>query len=180
MTQIDKLNPINLSKAQPPIIFAAANAKFLSQFPDGSDELWSADIKACRHGVLCEVFEGILFVESTRSGHGTAHIFGIEFADGYPKGVNPALAVKQQAFIEFLRRENAKDDEVLGWTRKLFTGHEYATEGKATAVYLAVRESKLYIGVGYRNEAGEYELVAVESESWVEAAGLSFDELGKD
>jgi len=90
------------------------------------------------------------------------------------------LAAKQQAFIEFLRGENAKDDEVLGWTRKLFTGHEYAAEGKATAAYLAVRESKLHIGVGYRNDAGEYELVAVESESWVEAAGLPFDELGKD
>lgn len=179
MPQLDELNPINLSKAQPPVTFAAANARFLSQFPDGADELWSADIKACCPGILCEVFEGILFVESTRSGQGTAHIYGIEFEDGYPKGFNPALAAKQQAFIEFLRSENAKDDEVLGWTRKLFTGHEYATQGKATAAYLAVRKSKLHIGVGYRNDAGEYELVAVESESWVEAAGLSFDELGK-
>jgi hypothetical protein len=180
MPQIDELNPINLSKAQPPLTFAAANVRFLSRFPDGADELWSADIKACRHGTLCEVFDAILFVESTRSGHGTAHIFGIEFEDGYPKGLNPALAGKQQAFIEFLRGENAKDDGVLGWTRKLFTGHEYAAEGKATAAYLAVRESKLHIGVGYRNDAGGYELVAVDSESWVEAAGLSFDELGKD
>lgn len=46
--------------------------------------------------------------------------------------------------------------------------------------YLGVRESKLHIGVGYRNDAGEYELVAVETESWVEAAGLSYDELRKD
>lgn len=180
MVQLDELNPINLSKAQPPITFAATNARVLSQFPDGSDELWSADIKACRHGVQCEVFEGVLFVESTWSGHGTAHVFGIEFEDGYPKGLNPALAGKQQAFIEFLRGENAKDDEVLGWTRKLFTGHEYAAEGKATAAYLAVRESKLQIGVGYRNDAGEYELVAIESKSWVDATGVPFDELGKD
>lgn len=180
MPQLNELNPLNLSKAQSPITFAAANARFLSQFPDGADELWSADIKACRHGALCEVFEGILFVESTRSGHGTAHIFGIEFEDGYPKGLNPVLATRQQAFIEFLRGENAKDDEVLGLTRKFFTGHEYAAEGKATAAYLAVRESKLHIGVGYRNDAGEYELAAVESESWVEAAGLPFDELGQD
>jgi hypothetical protein len=68
MPQLDELNPINLSKAQPPIAFAAANVRFLSQFSDGTDELWSADIKACRHGTLCEVFEGILFVESSRSG----------------------------------------------------------------------------------------------------------------
>ena len=180
MHTLDDLAPPDLSKVQPPITFAAANVRFLGKFPDGDDELWSADLKACRHGVLCEVFEGILFVESTRSGHGTAHIFGIEFEDGYPKGLNPALATKQQAFIEFLRDQNAKDDEVLGWTRKLFTGHEYAAEGKATAAYLAVRASKLHIGVGFRNDAGEYELVAVESESWVEATGLPFDELLKD
>lgn len=39
MPQLGELNPINLSKAQPPITFAAANARFLSQFPDGADEL---------------------------------------------------------------------------------------------------------------------------------------------
>lgn len=180
MQTLDDLQPLNLSKAQPPVAFAAANVRFLSKFPDGPDELWSADIKACRHGVMCEVFEDILFVESTRSGHGTAHIFGIEFEDGRPRNFNAERAAKQQAFIDFLRAENAKDNEVLGWTRKVFTGHEYAAEGKATAAYLAVRESKLHIGVGYRNDAGEYELLAVESESWVDATGLPFDELGKD
>ncbi len=163
MPQLNDLNPKNPSKAQPPLTFTAANAKFLTQFPDGPDELWSADITACRHGTLCEVYKGILFVESTGSDHGTVHIFGIEFEDGYPKGPNPEVAGKQQAFIEFLRGENAKDDEALGWTRKLFTGHEYAAEGKATAAYLAVRELKFHIGVGYRNDAGEYKLVAVES-----------------
>lgn len=180
MPQRDELNPINLSNAQPPITFAAANAYFLSQLPEDAVELWSTDIKASRHGTLCEVSEGILFVESTRSGHGTAHIFGIQLEDGYLKGLNPALAAKQQAFIEFLRGENAKNDEVLGWPRKLFTGQEYAAEGKATAAYLAVRESKRHIGVGYRTVTGEYEQGTVESESWVEAAGLPFDELGKD
>ncbi len=119
MPQLNELNPINLSKAQPPLTFAAANVRFLSQSTDGADDLWSADIKACRHG--------------------TAHIFGIEFEDGYPKGLNPALGA-----------------------------------------YLAVRESKLHIGVGDRNDAGEYELVPVEPESWIEAAGLSFDKLGKN
>jgi len=132
MTQLDELNPINLSKAQPPITFAADNARFLSQFPDGSDKLWSADIKACRYGALCEVFEGILFVESTRSGHGTAHIFGIEFEDGYPKGLNPALAAKQQAFIEFLCGENAKDDAVLGWAGLGWAGRASSSPATST------------------------------------------------
>lgn len=69
---------------------------------------------------------------------------------------------------------------MLGWTRKLFAGHEYACEGKATAAYLAARESKLHIGVGYCNDAGEYELVALESESWVDAASLSFGEMDRN
>lgn len=179
---IDESKPMNLSKAQPPIAFAATNAKFHSKFPDGSDELWSADIKASRHGMLCEVFKSIFFVESSRSEQGTAHIFGIEFEDGYPKSFNPALADKQQAFIRFLRDENAKDDGVMGWTRKIFTGHEYACEGKATAAYLATRDTKLNMGVGYRNDDGEYQLEAVDSEEWLENARaiLPFDELGRD
>lgn len=168
---IDELQPMNINKAQPPITFAATNTKFLSKFPDGSDELWSADIKACRHGVQYEVFEGILFVESTQANQGTAYIYGIEFEDSYPKSFNPVLASKQQAFIKFLRDENAKDDEAFGWARKLFTGHEYACEGKVTAAYLAVRDTKLNIGVGYRNDEGKYELIQFDPEEDIGQAG---------
>jgi hypothetical protein len=173
------LQTMSIGKTQPPIAFAATNVKFLSQFPDGHDELWSADIKACRYGEQCDVFEGVLFVESKTQSQETVHLFGIEFEDGYPRDFNPSLATKQQAFIEFLRGENAKDDEALGLLRKIFTGHEYACEGKATAAYLAVRGKEMNMGVGYRNDEGEYELIAVESTSWVEAGGLSFGELGK-
>ncbi|AXW48538.1 hypothetical protein CJO91_13055 [Ralstonia solanacearum] len=49
-------------RTRPPITLEAANARILTLFPDCADELWSADIKACRHGVMCEVFVGILFV----------------------------------------------------------------------------------------------------------------------
>ena len=179
---IDETNPINIGKAQPPIAFAASNPEFRSKFPDGSDELWSVHIKAVRQGIFCEVFEDIFFVESSTGDQGTAHIFGIEFEDGYPKGFNAAWADKQQAFIQFLLDENAKDDEALGWTRKLFTGHEYACVGKATAAYLATRDRKLNMGVGYRNNDGEYELAAVDSEDWIQnaRATLPFDELGND
>ena len=64
---------MNLSAVRPPIAFAAKNARFVSNFPQGSDELWMADLKACRHDVQCEVFEDILFVES----NGTAFVYGI-------------------------------------------------------------------------------------------------------
>ena len=76
----------------------------------------------------------------------------------------------------YLRVENG----VIVKASSFSQGCGYCRACAATAAYLAVRESKLHIGVGYRNDAGEYELVAVESESWVEAAGLPFDELGKD
>ncbi len=179
MIQFDELKPVNLSAAKPSIAFSAANPKFLTTFPDGSDQLWSANIKACRHGVQCDVFEGVLFVESNDA----TFIYGIEFEDGYPKGLKPELAAKQQAFIQFLRDENAKDDEVLGWTALVFTGHEYASEGKATAAYLAVRDKALNMGIGYRNADGKYELVGIDpAEGWLESARsiVPFDELGKD
>jgi len=103
---------MNLSAIRPPIAFAAKNARFVSNFPQGPDELWMADLKACRHDVQCEVFEDILFVES----NGTAFIYGVEFEDGYPKGLKPDLALKQQSFIQFLRDETRRDNDALGLT----------------------------------------------------------------
>ncbi len=34
-----------MSEIKPPIVFAAKDAKFVSTFPDGSDQLWKADVK---------------------------------------------------------------------------------------------------------------------------------------
>lgn len=50
MSEMNDLN-MNLSAVRPPIAFAAKNARFVSNFPQGSDELWMADLKACRHDV---------------------------------------------------------------------------------------------------------------------------------
>lgn len=178
MSDMKHLN-MNLSAVRPPIAFAAKNARFVSNFPQGPDELWMADLKACRHDVQCEVFEDILFVES----NGTALIYGIEFEDGYPKGLKPELALKQQSFISFLRHETRRDNDALGLTALIFTGHEYSTEGKASAAYIAARDTALLMGVGYRNNDGKYELIALdpEEDSWLESARsiLPFDELGQ-
>ena len=138
-----------------------------------------ADLKACRHGVPCEVFEDILFVES----NGTAFIYGIEFEDGYPKGLKPELALKQQSFIQFLRDETRRDNDALGLTALIFTGHEYATESMATAAYIAARETVLVMGVGYRDNGGKYDLISLDAseDGWLESARstLPFDELGQ-
>lgn len=176
------LNNINLHKVQLPIGIAAANIKRLTVLPNGEDELWSADIKVHRHNALCEVFEGILFVESTRSGYGTVAICGIESEDGYPKGLPATIATHQQAFITFLRAENAKDDAVFGIASKAFIGNEYAAEGKATAAYLVMRDKNLYMGLGYQTDTGEYDLIAIDpnENGWLEGARatLPFDQLG--
>lgn len=135
-------------------------------------------MKACRHGVQCAVFEEVLFVES----NGTAFIYGIEFEDGYPKGLNAELAEKQRAFIQFLREETRLRNQAVGVLSALFSGHEYSCEGKATAAYIAARETSLMMGIGYRSAEGEYELIAIdpEKDSWLESARgtLPFDELG--
>ena len=176
MSDMNHLN-MNVGAVRPPIAFAAKNARFVSNFPQGSDELWMADLKACRHDVQCEVFEDILFVES----NGTAFIYGIEFEDGCPKGLKPELALKQQSFIQFLRDETRRDNDALGLAALIFTGHEYSTEGKATAAYIAARNTSLVMGVGYRNNDGKYELIGIdpEEDSWLESARsiLPFDEL---
>lgn len=168
---------MNFGAVRPPIAFAAKNARFVSNFPDGPDELWMADLKACRHDVQCEVFEDILFVES----NGMAFVYGIEFEDEYPKDLLPELALKQQSFIQFLRDETRRDNDALGLAALIFTGHEYSTEGKATAAYIAARGASLVMGVGYRNNDGKYELIGLdpEEDSWLESARsiLPFDEL---
>ncbi|GAB7535759.1 hypothetical protein [Burkholderia sp. 3C] len=168
----------NMTVIKPPIAFAVNATKFMSAFPTGSDQLWAADVKACRHAFQCDVFEDVLFVES----NGTAFIFGVEFEDGYPRGLRADLAEKQQAFIRFLRAETQQDNEALGPISAVFSGHEYSSEGKATAAYIVARGERLTMGVGYRNDAGEYELIGIdpEEDSWLEGARrtLSFDELG--
>lgn len=166
-----------VNELRPPIVFAATSARFVRGFPEGPDELWIADMKAFRCDAQCEIFTSVLFVESA----GTAFIYGIEFEDGYPIGLKPeALAFKQQAFIRFLRDETQRENDSIGLLAGLFTGHEYSSEGKATAAYVAARGVPLVMGIGYRNNDGTYELISIDpqEDGWLDSAG-SFDELGQ-
>lgn len=170
----------NLNAVRPPIAFAAKNVRFVSNFPQGPQKLWMADLKACRHEVQCEVFKDILFVEE----EGTAFIYGIESEDGCPKEFYPVEAVlKQQSFIEFLRRETLLDNTGLGGLHVIFGGHEYSTEGKATAAYIAARGASLMMGVGYMDNSGKYQRIALDpqEDGFLECArnARSFDELGR-
>lgn len=124
------------------------------------------------------MFEDVLFVESG----GLAYIYGMEFEDGYPQGLEAARARRQQAFIGFLRAQTRQRNEFFGALAALFSGHEYSAEGKATAAYIAARGVSLNMGVGYRDAGGLYRLVALdpEEDGWLEAAQAtrSFDEMG--
>ena len=142
-----------------PIVFSATNTRFIANFPNDSAEVWSADITASRSGGDTNVFESILFVETDA----TASIYGAECKDGRPEFLRADLAARQQQFIAFLREETATDNRTLGPIRKIFTGHQYSSELKATGAYVASRDSKLDIGVGFRDEEGGYTLLAVPS-----------------
>lgn len=140
-----------------PIVFVAANIRFVANFPNDPAEVWSADVTASRSGSATEVFDSVLFVETDA----TASIYGAECEDGRPQFLRDDLATRQQQFIEFLRQETASDNSTLGPMHVIFTGHEYSCELKATRAYLEARSSALEIGVGYHNSNGEYVLLAV-------------------
>ncbi|WP_305746977.1 hypothetical protein [Acidovorax sp. A1169] len=142
-----------------PIVFSASNPRFVANFPDDHAQVWSADITAGRTGGDSQVFESIFFVED----EATISIYGVEYEDGRPPYLRDDLAAKQQHFIAFLREETATDNRTLGPIRKIFTGHQYSSELKATGAYVASRDSKLDIGVGFRDEEGGYTLLAVPS-----------------
>lgn len=140
-----------------PIVFSAANIRFIANFPSDPAEVWSADVTASRSGGETNFFESILFVETDA----TASIYGAESEDGCPEFLREDLATKQQEFIAFLREETAADNATLGPMRMAFSGHEYSSELKATRAYLTARSSGLGMGVGYLNAEGEYVLMAI-------------------
>lgn len=93
----------------------------------------------------------------------------MEHADGKPVGFRSDFAASQQLFIQFLRAENARDDEFLGWTSKLFAGSQYAVLYKATAAFLASRSVPANIGVGFVDESGKYQMLILEAERQADA-----------
>lgn len=161
--------------AQPPMTFIVNEAKLQSRFPGSRDELWSARVTAERAGVFCQVFENILFVESGE----TAYLYGIEEADGRPKGLRSDLAIAQQEFIAFVRSQTSRDNATLGLIANVFGDHECACEGRVTAAYIIDRNVPMDMGIGYWSKAGVYERVRIaKSDEWFEIAriGLPFDE----
>lgn len=172
----------NIWIPQPPMAFSAKNLIFLENVTSQHGQtasVWKADVKACRYGVSCEVFEGVQFVEY---GDVTL-IWGLEDEDGYPHGLEGHYeALKQQMFIKFLRSATKEDCLSLGDVCHIFKGHEYSNEGKATAAYMAARGTSARMGIGYFRDSGEFDLIAEDPEEfgWIDNARntLAFDELG--
>lgn len=128
-----------------PLLVRANNAIFLMDFPTGAEKLYASDLEVRRGKSQPQFFPSILFAE----GPSVAIIYGVEFEDGYPTGLARDFALKQQAFIHFLRRQNGINEELLGSTYRLFSSSQYSSELVATRAYLAARKSPLDAGVGY-------------------------------
>lgn len=141
-----------------PLLVTASNARFLMDFPDGSERLCAADLEVRRGNAFLQRFDGILFVE----GGSLALIYGVECEDGYPNGLARALALAQQEFIQFLRHQNYENMKLLGPLARVFSSHAYSSELLVTRAYLNARDSKLDAGVGYLDEAtSKYVLLRV-------------------
>lgn len=161
-----------------PIAFAAANCYRVATAPNGTEEYWSADIKAVRPGVFSEIFHGVLFVEKPGE---MVFLAGIESPDGVDRHIRSDAAMKQSAFINFLRAENERENATLGVLALVFQGHEYATVGKATAAYLAAKGLAHPFGVGFMDSDGEYQLLQIvpgDESGFDGNAYLPFDQLG--
>lgn len=159
-----------------PIAFGVKTPQRVMALPNGGGDLWSAHVKAVRRGQFSKVFHNVLFVES----RDTAYVFGIEVPDARPSGLPLNLADQQQLFIQFLRDQTHEDTRALGMLAKVFQGHEYGCEAATTAAYVVARNVSLNLGVGYRTESGEYELVGIHhNDDLVAHARLAvpFDEL---
>ena len=75
------------------------------------------------------------------------------------------LGDNQSEFIYFLRGETARDASLLGPLAGLFMGHRYSCELRATAAYLALRDSSLLAGVGFHDTDGYYTFLSVDPET---------------
>ena len=139
----------------PPMVFAAKDAVRLHDWANGS--LWKATIMAYRLDEQPRVFEGIHFF----SGGSLAGIMGIESETGYPADLHPEAAIRQQAFIEFLRKERLRDVESMGWISRIFEGWEYSVEAKATAAFMVLCEGLTDVAVGYHDDHGKYQRVRI-------------------
>lgn len=159
-----------------PIIFSVKVAHHVVTLPDKCGELWAADVKAVRPGHLYKLFAEILFVESRNN----AYVLGIEHQDGRPTKLPKHLANKQQEFVLFLREQTNEEAKALGLLAKFFYWHQYLCEAAATASYVVARDAPLNIGIGYKNESGSYDLIAVDqTDELINNARLTvpFDEL---
>ncbi|CAN7710491.1 hypothetical protein LJR066_005815 [Acidovorax sp. LjRoot66] len=156
-----RLDSLDLIDDTAPLVAEVNLPRFVAKFPRSDEELWVADVEVSRSESLIQRFEAIFFVE----GSGLVSIFGIGSPDGYPHGLASDLALEQQAFITFLRGENARMERAVGQVLRIFSTHLYYSELTVTKAYLAARDSSLDAGVGYHDpESGAYVTHLVETD----------------
>ena len=140
-----------------PLAIRATNARFVADFSDGPEKLFSCDFSTSRCATVNRTFEGILVIEEPTA----ALIYGIEDADGYPTGLAPLYASKQQAFIEYLRGENFNNEKIFGPVVRAFSSFGYSSELLATRAYIAARKVVLDAVVGTYDQQNRYHLLVL-------------------
>lgn len=155
-----RLDSLEVTDDTAPLVAKVTLPHFIAKFPKSDEELWVAGVEVSRSESVIQRFEAILFVE----GAGLVSIFGITSPDGYPQGLASDVALEQQAFITFLRGENARTERLLGPVVRIFSTHPYYSELAVTKAYLSARGSSLDAGVGYHDpETGTYVTHVVEA-----------------
>lgn len=140
-----------------PMVFAARNAVRVRDWADGS--LWTATVKAYREGEPSRIFDDVAFF----SKGSLAGIIGIESESGYPTDLPHEVAIRQQEFIAYLRKERQRKVSSLGLMARCFEGWEYSTEAAATASFMALCTGLTDIAVGFHDDHGEYKIFRVDA-----------------
>lgn len=162
-----------------PIVFAAADCFPLEegwneQDADGKEKYWTARMMVVRRGLFAKQFHDVLFVE--RLGE-MVYLAGIEELDGVDRRLGPELAVRQAAFIRFLRDENERDNCVLGPLASVSQRSGYATVAKATAAIMMELGIVHPFVVGYTDADREYKGITLMPSDEFDQSVLPFDEL---
>ena len=146
---------------QPHMEFAVCDCRRVSAPLGCLGELWAARIKACRHGLSCEVFDAVYFYEL----NGIAFVVGTESKRGVQIGLSPVEASKQRNFIKYLRNQTYRESKAMGPLASIFSGPGCSSEARATASYVAQRVVRLKMGVGCFVTPEHYEVATIDPRS---------------
>lgn len=147
------------SNALSPLCVSVGNCTRVSAL-ENSSEIWKAEVKLGRHGRQKHDFPEVFFVEIPEK---VSWIWGIlpEDAPDIDNLLPVASARAQRDFLSKLRFETARGNESLGDLSRIFFGHEFSSEGKVMAAYMASRGLSHEFGVAYVDDNGIFQRISM-------------------